>query len=167
MDIPSPSLKPGLRTARVPPLTGCLVQPNTVRPERNKGCCTLRPSCGSNDFSSLLNEKLRLSEAKSFTQGHRAPPSMARWMAGVSALPAGSGQTWSLNLLPSTQREGRIRRRTPESFHGLYLPTRKQSVSKSHKCLALPCGPLSLAAWRLLLARRVAVFSETSQDSSI
>lgn len=87
------------------------------------------PSHGSNDFYLSLKGKLRVGEAKSFTSGCRALTATAKWMPGVSAAPAGSGQTWSLTLLPSTQRDGRIKKCAPESFHDLYLSTRKHKVS--------------------------------------
>lgn len=59
-----------------------------------------------------------------------------------------------------TPMERSLEKCTSQSFHGLYLPTRKhqKSVPKSHKCLAPSYRPQFLAVWSLLLTRIVVVF---------
>lgn len=61
-------------------------------------------------------------------------------MAGVWAAPAGSGQTWPLTLLPSTERDGHIKKSAPKSFHRLYLSTRKHKVSGKATRVTLHSG---------------------------
>lgn len=116
-DLPWPFLVPHSETgAQDSQSSSCALatwfSQNAAQPERNRG-----------------SERLRTS-----------PQGVAKWMAGVWAAPAGSGQTWSLTLLPSTQRDGHIKKCAPKSFHRLYSSTRKHKVSGKATRVTLHSG---------------------------